>query len=162
MKKLFIALILIALPYICNAQTVNIHLKNGDVVNYSSADVDFVDFSAKAPSIDDELAKIKATYNGGSIMKINDLIRSGSQLNWSFINGSSKEVILIGLQLINGKTNAASSNMLNENVPVEAGKSVSYTITVGIMGIEQPKVKFTFLLENNEYSVEAEYEDFSF
>lgn len=162
MKKFFIAVVLIALPYICSAQTVNIHLKNGDVVNYNSADVDFVDFSAKAPSIEDELAKIKATYNGGAIMKINDLIRSGSQLNWSFVNGSSKNVILIGLQLINGKTNVTGSNLLSENVTVEAGKKVSYTTTIGILGIEQPKAKFTFLLENKEYTVEAEYKDFSF
>jgi len=103
---------------------------------------------------------VSAYYAGGAVMQMNDLIQSGSQLNWTFKNGGSKAVTLTGMQLINGKTNSVGANLLTENVVVEAGKSVSYTIKVGIFGIESPKVRFTYLYDGEERTIEAEYKDF--
>ncbi len=161
MKKLYFLLAFLVMTFVANAQTVNIHLKNGEVIKYNSEDVEFVDFTAIV-SIDDELAKIKAAYIGGSIMQVNDLIKYGSKLNWSFINGSNLDVTLTGLQLINGKTNEVGNNLFSENVSVPAGKTVSYSITVGLLGIESPRVRFTFTYDGKEYTREAEYKSISF
>lgn len=45
MKKQFLLILLMALSTISVAQTVNLHMKNGETIKYNSSDVDFVDFS---------------------------------------------------------------------------------------------------------------------
>ena len=45
MKKLLFLLLLITLPTAGVAQTINVHMKNGETVKYNSSDVDFLDFS---------------------------------------------------------------------------------------------------------------------
>lgn len=105
---------------------------------------------------------ISAYYAGGSITQANETIQSGSKLNWTFSNGGKKSVILTRMQMINGKTNSVGNNLLTENVEVAAGKSVSYTITVGILGIESPIMRFTYLYNGEEKTIEAKYKSFSF
>lgn len=53
MKKYIFAILLSAVQFTAVAQTVNIHLKNGQTIEYPSEDVDYVDFSAKpsAPTL---------------------------------------------------------------------------------------------------------------
>lgn len=99
--------------------------------------------------------KISATYNGGSMSIINGTIQSGSQLNWSFKNGSSESVELTGIKLINGSTGASGNNMLSENVTVAAGETKSYTATVGAGGVQKPKIQFTYRYNSATYTVEA-------
>lgn len=99
--------------------------------------------------------KISASYNGGSMSIINGTIQSGSQLNWSFKNGSTESVELTGIKLINGSTGASGNNLLSEKVTVAAGETKSYTITVGAGGIQKPKVQFSYLYNSATYTVEA-------
>lgn len=99
--------------------------------------------------------KISASYNGGSMSIINGTIQSGSQLNWSFKNGSTESVELTGIKLINGSTGASGNNLLSEKVTVAAGETKSYTITVGIAGIQKPKVQFTYRYNSATYTVEV-------
>lgn len=47
MKKYFLLLSVLTLQMAVSAQTVNVHLKNGQSVNYPAENVDFVDFSDK-------------------------------------------------------------------------------------------------------------------
>lgn len=49
MKKLILSAICLMAITAVNAQTVNVHFKNGQVINFNSDNVDYVDFSAKAP-----------------------------------------------------------------------------------------------------------------
>ena len=49
MKKLILSAICLMAITTVNAQTVNVHFKNGQVINFNSDNVDYVDFSAKAP-----------------------------------------------------------------------------------------------------------------
>lgn len=109
---------------------------------------------------DEVRAKISAAYIGGAVNISNDLIRSGSQLNWSFINGSEKKVTLIGMQLIDGSTGNIGSNMMSKTVEVDAGATVSYAVTIGSAGIRKPSVRFTYRYGSKEYYVEAEYKEF--
>ena len=74
---------------------------------------------------------------------------------WRFSNNSSKSVTLTGIQMIDGVTGTEGSNMLTENVEVVAGETKGYTITVGVLGIQQPKVRFTYQYNNKTYTVEA-------
>lgn len=48
MKKLILTLVVATTQMIVVAQTVNIHFKNGQKIEYPSANVDYVDFSEKA------------------------------------------------------------------------------------------------------------------
>lgn len=103
--------------------------------------------------------KISASFIGGAYSSINGTIQSGSQLSWRFSNKSSESVTLTGIQLINGSTNSESSNLLTESVNVLPGESKGYTTTVGIFGIQKPKIRFTYLYNQNSYTVEASMPD---
>lgn len=114
---------------------------NGEVVDHSK---------------DSEVtSKISANYAGGAMSIINGVVQSGSQLNWTFKNGSTEDVMLTKIQLIDGITNEEGNNLLSENVEVKAGESVSYTITIGYGGIRQPYVRFTYRYNQASYTVEA-------
>ena len=47
MKKLLICITLAAFQLVAVGQTINVHFKNGQVIQYNSSNVDYVDFSAK-------------------------------------------------------------------------------------------------------------------
>ena len=107
-------------------------------------------------SHDNEITShISASYAGGAMSIINGIVQSGSQLSWTFKNGSSKDVMLTKIQLIDGVTNEEGNNLLSENVEVKAGESVSYTITIGWKGIHDPYVRFTYRYNQANYTVEA-------
>ena len=103
--------------------------------------------------------KISASFIGGAYSSINGRISNGSQLSWKFSNNSSESVKLRGIQLIDGVSGDEGDNLLNEQVDVPANESKSYTITVGIGGINKPKVKFLYLYNKKKYSVEASMPD---
>lgn len=50
MKKYILTLALATAQMVLMAQTVNVHFKNGQTINYPSDNVDYVDFSEKTPS----------------------------------------------------------------------------------------------------------------
>lgn len=103
--------------------------------------------------------KISASFAGGAYSSMNGLISSGSQLMWRFTNNSTETVLLTGIQLINGVTGAESTNMLSENVEVAAGETKGYTVTVGLAGIQKPKIRFTYRYNQKNYTVEASMPD---
>ena len=49
MKKVILSIISAVFAANLSAQTVNVHFKNGQTINFPSSNVDYVDFSAKAP-----------------------------------------------------------------------------------------------------------------
>lgn len=101
---------------------------------------------------------IYANSTGGAIMQLNDLIQYGSKLNWSFTNGSSVDVVLKSMQLIDGVTKQ-ESNIMSVGATVNAGNSVYYTTSVGLAGIHIPVTcRFRYELNGKEYSVDAVYE----
>ncbi len=111
------------------------------------------------PSDESVTSMITASFGGGAYSSINGVIQSGSQLMWRFSNNSSESVTLTGIQMIDGVTGAEGNNMLTENVEVVAGETKGYTITVGVLGIQQPKVRFTYRYNQNSYIVEASMPD---
>ena len=112
------------------------------------------------PSNDDlETDKIKASFTGGAYIKLNDQIQSGSKLNVKLSNRSGKSITLTGLYLIDGQTKYEGSNLLSENVNVPAGADVAYTLTVGLLGITKPIVRFIYSYNGKTYQVEGEWKD---
>lgn len=108
------------------------------------------------PSID--ITKyISAGSTGSTIMQANNLINSGSQLSWCFSNGSTVDVILKSMQLIDGQTGMAG-NIVDVNTVVEAGKAANYTTTIGTLGIHTPVTcRFRYEYNGVEYSADAIY-----
>lgn len=121
--------------------------------------ISYDDYLSINHSGDEEVtSKISARYSGGSVMQIGETIRGGSQLNFTFVNASDKDVTLTGVYLVNGVTGNAGNNGLSENVTIGAGKQVTYTITVGAAGIQSPLCRFTYMYNYNTYTVETQYE----
>ena len=102
---------------------------------------------------------VSAVSIGGAITQINNLINSGSQLNWTFSNKSTESVTLNSLQLIDGLSGTAG-NIMAVNQVVDANSSVSYTTTIGAAGIHTPVTcRFRYTYNGNEYSADAVYSD---
>lgn len=98
-----------------------------------------------------------AYCSGGGVMITNDLVRYGSTLNFVFRNNSEENVTLKSMQLIDGKT-GAMGNPMSIDKNVAPNQSVSYSITVGIMGIYLPVTnRMTFIYKNKEYYIDAVY-----
>ena len=90
-------------------------------------------------------------------MQTNDLLNSGSQLNWSFSNNSNANVTLLSMQLIDGVTKV-EGNLMSVNQLVESGSTVSYTTTIGVLGIHIPVTcRFRYNYNGREYSIDAVY-----
>ena len=49
MKKIYLSIAIAAFATSMSAQTVNVHFKNGQTIAFSSDNVEYVDFSEKAP-----------------------------------------------------------------------------------------------------------------
>lgn len=108
-------------------------------------------------SVHDITDYISAMFIGGSIVNINGHIKSGSKLNWRFMNNSNGSVNLKTLQLIGG--NGYEGNVMEVNAPVSASSSKSYSITIGLLGIYTPVTcRFTYEYEGKEYFVDAIYD----
>ena len=106
-----------------------------------------------------EITDLVNVYSSGGALSIsNDLVQSGSKLNWTFYNGSPQKVLLKSLQLIDGITKKEGNEMsVNKEVPTET--SVSYSTTIGILGIHLPVTcRFKFEYDGTEYYKEAVYE----
>lgn len=139
----------------CTTQSVTDGYSIRPVISYDDADgTDYDDTPVTS--------NVSSYYAGGSIMSNNGTILSGSKLNFYFKNGSTETVTLTGIQLINGSTNAAGSNLLSSDVDVAAGETTGYTITIGALGIQNPICRFTYRYNKHTYTTEAKYQSYNF
>ena len=73
MKKLLFILSLIFLPFLSAAQTMNVHMKNGNVNKINISEIDYVDFSEKEEGGDEDPVYypdvVKASYNAAFVNK---------------------------------------------------------------------------------------------
>jgi len=100
---------------------------------------------------------ISARNIGGSISSFNGLIQYGSILNWRFSNNSSETVKLKTMQLIDGQT-GKEGNVMSIEIDVLANSSVSYSTTIGILGIHAPVTcRFKYEYKDKEFSIDAVY-----
>jgi hypothetical protein len=61
------------------------------------------------------------------------------------------------MQLIDGTTGSAG-NQMSVDVDVDANKSVSYSTTIGLLGIHAPVTcRFVYEYNGKDYSVDAVY-----
>ena len=164
MKQIILSIIVVLAAISVNAQTVNVHLKDGQTIRYNSSEVDYVDFSEKSSEQSDNPAteeSVTASFIGGAIMSNNDRILSGSQLNVKFSNNTKDNVTLTEMHLIDSETKNEGNNLLSEKVNVPAGESVAYTIRVGALGIYKPIIRFTYIRNKKTLTVEAQWSDWS-
>ena len=100
---------------------------------------------------------ITARSSGGAISSINGLIQYGSKLNWTFSNDSPQTVRFKSMQLVDGVT-GQEGNIMAVDVDVAAGSSVSYTTTIGLLGIHEPvSCRFRYEYNGKEYTTTAVY-----
>ena len=71
MKKLYITIALAAFQLAAVAQTVNVHFKNGQTIVFPSGNVEFVDFSEKAPD---------PTVSAGAVVDLGQSIHLASSI----------------------------------------------------------------------------------
>ncbi|HAT61845.1 MAG TPA: hypothetical protein DCS83_04740 [Prevotella sp.] len=106
-------------------------------------------------SVKDLTDFITAKSLGMSGVSINGHIQSNSTFSWYFSNGSPVNVKLISLQLVDGSTGNAGNEM-NINVDVNAGSAVSYSTTIGFLGINEPVTcRFKYKYNSKTYVITA-------
>ena len=94
----------------------------------------------------------------GTVSIEGDLIKPGSNINWTFKNNSPVKVTLKSMQLI-GKGTGETENEIYINEEVAAESSVTKTTTIGSPGFHLPvKCIFIFVYNGKEYSIDAVYE----
>lgn len=104
--------------------------------------------------------KMSASFTAGALIKINNMIMSGSKFGVKFNNNSNKNVTLTKMQLNDAETGAEGNNLLTEQVVVPAGGEVSYdNIAVGANGIYRPVICFTYQYNNTAYQVKGEWKE---
>lgn len=104
--------------------------------------------------------KMSASFTAGALIKINNMIMSGSKFGVKFNNNSNKTVTLTKMQLNDAETGAEGNNLLTEQVVVPAGGEVSYdNIAVGANGIYRPVICFTYQYNNTAYQVKGEWKE---
>ncbi len=131
MKKYVLTLALATIQLISVAQTVNIHFKNGQVLEYPSSNVDYVDFTAKAsaPSIsageavDLGLSVYWASCNLGASKPEEDggyyawgetnNKETYTEANYSYYDSSTTQFTFIGENISNTEYDAAKVNLGN-------------------------------------------------
>ena len=129
MKKYILTAAVAALQMVAVAQTVNVHFKNGQTIQYPSSNVDYVDFSEKAADptvsagqvVDLGLSVYWASCNVGaeSPEEYGDYYAWGETKtknsytldNYSYYNNSTKQYIDIGSDIACTQYDAATANL---------------------------------------------------
>lgn len=138
MKKYIITVVVAALQMVAVGQTVNVHFKNGQTIQYPSSNVDYVDFSEKpaAPTvsagqvIDLGLSVYWASCNVGAEKPEEDgncyswgetkTKNSYSKDNYSYYDSSTFKYIDIGNQISGTEYDAATVNLGSDwKIPTE-------------------------------------------
>ena len=127
MKKIILSIVLATIQLAAVAQTVNVHFKNGQVIEYPSDNIDYINFSAKPTDpavttgqvVDLGLSVYWATCNLGadSPEELGDEYRwgetkpgTGSQSEYSYYNKETETYINIGNDISGTEYDAATVN----------------------------------------------------
>ena len=162
MKKYIILMILAATHMVAEAQTVNVHFKNGQVINYPSENVDYIDFSAKPEDpfitqgtvVDLGLSVNWASCNIGASKpeETGNYYARGetqpkstySENNYSYYNASTNQYIEIGDDISGTQYDAATVKLGNEwRMPTHIEMQELYNCThewVQINGVNGCKI----------------------
>lgn len=132
MKKVILSIISVAFAVNLSAQTVNVHFKNGQIIEYPSSNVDYVDFSAKASEptvsagqvVDLGLSVYWASCNLGAEKpeEYGDYYAWGetkpkssyTEDNYSYYNVNTARYIDIGSEIGGTQYDAATVNLGND------------------------------------------------
>ncbi len=112
--------------------------------------------TCKVTVTDDITRFVSASYLGGSMSFINDLIQYGSKLNFSVKNNSSQAIVVNYVQLIDGSTGSVGNKMTIDET-IDAGGSQAWSITVGLAGVHSPTARFTYTYKGSQYTCDAKY-----
>ena len=105
-----------------------------------------------------EISDMISVKGKGTVSIEGDIIKPGSNINWTFKNNSPVKVTLKSMQLIGNETGETGNEIyINEEVAAES--SVTKTTTIGSPGFHLPvKCIFIFVYNGKEYSIDAVYE----
>ena len=121
MKKHVVMLALLAMQQLAIAQTVNVHFKNGQVIEYPSANVDYVDFSAKpAPP----------TVTAGQVVDL------GLSIYWASCNLGAESPEIKGDQYAWGETKTKTKYNTNNYSYYDSSTQTFINIGSNISGTE--------------------------
>lgn len=105
---------------------------------------------------DDISGFVSAKYLGGSLLISDNVIKTGSKLNFGVYNSSQKTITVKSVQLIDGVTGAKGNVMaINHNIP--GGSYAAWAITITGAGIHEPIAEFIYTYNGQEHSTQARY-----
>ena len=101
---------------------------------------------------------INAKGTAGVVFSSNSHISYGSFINWTFYNNSSEKVYIKTLQLIDGIT-GEGGNLMSIDKDVEANSNVSFSTTIGLLGINSPVTgRFRYEYKGKEYIADGVFD----
>lgn len=121
MKKIILSIISVAFAANLSAQTVNVHFKNGQTIQYPSDNVDYVDFSTKAPD---------PTVSAGAVVDL------GLSVYWCSCNVGAESPEEYGDYYAWGETKPKSSYSQNNYSYYDKDKAQYINIGDDIAGTE--------------------------
>lgn len=121
MKKSFFTIVLVSSQLLANAQTVNLHFNNGQIIKFPSSNVAFVDFSAKDPD---------PTVSSGAVIDL------GLSVFWCSCNLGAESPEEYGNYYAWGETKEKSSFSEDNYAYYDSGKADYIDIGDNIAGTE--------------------------
>ncbi len=97
---------------------------------------------------------VSAVYLGGNCEIIDDVVQSGSELEYRVENFSSETIHIVSLQMIDGQTGVSEYEM-SIDTDIHPGSFDSWTVTIGNPGIHSPIARFAYTFKGESYICEA-------
>ena len=96
-----------------------------------------------------------AEYSGDNNVIVNDIVKSGSDLEFELFNYSSETIRVVSVQLIDGQT-GVGGDVMSLDSDIASGTSESWTVSVGESDMYLPIARFTYTFKGGTYTCEAQ------
>ena len=96
-----------------------------------------------------------AEYSGDNNVIVNDIVKSGSDLEFELFNYSSETIRVVSVQLIDGQT-GVGGDVMSLDSDIASGSSGSWTVSVGESDMYLPIARFTYTFKGGTYTCEAQ------
>ena len=103
----------------------------------------------------DSAEGVSARFHGGQFEIVNGVVKAGGEMIFGVRNFSSEAIHVVGVQLIDNQTGAAT-NAMSIDSDINSGSSDKWTIPVGDSDICFPRARFVFTFREDSYTCEAE------
>ena len=119
-----------------------------------NASANYLIASCRVTVLIDSATGVYASYQGCNRDIVDDVVETGSELEYELTNFSSETIHVVSLELINGQTGTSDYTM-SIDTDLSSGTSASWTITVSDSSIYSPTARFVYTFKGESYTCDA-------